>query len=311
MDSNIVAEKDYIIYIDTDSVYFSSLPLAEIDKPLDMTQYTIDTVTEISATINRLYQVLIPKIFNVAPEKNRIKIVPDVIAEKALWMAKKRYAMLKVFDMEKMKPVINKDGTRGKLEVKGIDTVRSSFPAAFRKIAAEILEMILRSTKQEDIDEKIMKFEETINSHSIYDLGRTTSVRFISKSGELRYNPSDRSLFQYIKGTPIGVKAALAYNDLLKVWKLDKKTEKIFSGNKVKWVYTLPNDFYIDQLAMKGDDTDPDEILNFITENIDRNKMYESELKNKLEEIYRVIKWVFPSRGAQMATKIFNFEETW
>lgn len=303
--------KDYVLYIDTDSVYFSAEPLAEADKPADMTKYTINLVTEVADTINRFYEYMVPKVFNVAPEKNRIKIVPDVVAEKALWMAKKRYAMLKVYDMEKKRVVKSKDGSIGKLEVKGIDTVRSSFPKAFQKVAGEILEMLLRGVDREILDEKIMRFEETMETHSIFDLGHTTSVKFISTNGENNYNPSTRRLFQYITKTPAGVKAALNYNDLLKIWKLDKKIEKIMSGNKVKWVYLLPNDFGIKQLAMKADDTDPDEILKFVTEHIDRVGMYEHELYKKLAEIYKVINWPWPSRAAQLAQKTFNFKDIW
>jgi DNA polymerase elongation subunit (family B) len=244
--------------------------------------------------------------------KNRIKIVPDVIAKKALWVAKKRYAILKVYDMEKNNPVKDKNGNEGKLEVKGIDTVRSSFPASFRKFAGEILDQLLRGVSKEVLDEKIMNFEETINSHSIYDLSKTTSVKFVSQDGESNYNPTGRKLFQFpTKKTPPQVKAALAYNDLLKTWSLDKQTEKIGNSEKIKWVYLLPNDFFIEQIAMKADDTDPDQILEFITNNIDRKKMYERELKSKLSEIYEAVSWQYPNRGSQISSKIFDFNEEW
>jgi DNA polymerase elongation subunit (family B) len=306
-------ETDFVKYIDTDSLYISSVPLAKLEKKVpDMTKFTIEVVTSIAEKINRFYEYMVPKVFNISPSKNRIKIVGDVVAKKALWVAKKRYAMLKVWDMEKNKAVKDKDGREGKIEVKGIDTVRSSFPAAFRKFAGEILDMLLRGAERDIIDEKIMKFEETINDHSIFDLGKTTSVKFISRDGEKNYNPSSRRPLQFpVPQTPVGVKAALAYNDLLKIWKLDKQVEKILSGQKVKWVYLVPNDFHIVNLAMKADDTDPDQILEFITNNVDRKKMYNAELHSKLEEIYTVIGWKYPNRGSQLAAKIFDFSENW
>jgi DNA polymerase elongation subunit (family B) len=303
---------DFVAYIDTDSLYISAQPLADLEGNVtDMRKFTIDLVTEVAVYINRFYEYMVPRIFNVHPSKNRIRIMADVVAKKALWAAKKRYAMLKVFDMEKMKPVEDKKGNEGKLEVKGIDTVRSSFPAAFRKIAAEILEGMLRGVPREVLDEKIMAFEETIDSHTIFDLAKTSSAKFISQNGEHNYNPSSRKLFQYVTGTPVAVKAALTYNDFLKVWKLDKVVEPITHGAKVKWVYLLPNDFCVDQLAMKADDTDPDQILEFVTNHIDRRGMYNSELHGKLEEIYTCIGWKYPNRGSQLASKTFNFEEAW
>ena len=305
-------EQDFVKYIDTDSLYVSSLPLAKLEDVMpDMTKFTIEVVTEVAAYINRFYEYMVPRVFNVAPKNNRIRIVPDVVAKKALWVAKKRYAMLKVYDMEKMKPVKDKNGNEGKMEVKGIDVVRSSFPAIFRKFAGEILDGLLRSVERKDLDEKIMTFEETIETHSIFDLSKGSSVNFISRNGEDNYNPKGRKLFQFVKGTPSQVKAALAYNDFLIVWKLDKQIEKITSGSKVKWVHLLPNDFCIEQMALKADDTDPDQILEFVTHHIDRRKMYDRELHSKLKDIYDAIKWQYPNRGSQLASKVFNFEETW
>ena len=302
--------QDFVKYIDTDSLYASSLPLAQLEGNVkDMTQFTIELVTEISDKINRFYAYMIPRVFNVAPEKNRIKIVPDVIAEKALWIAKKRYAMLKVYDMEKKKPVKDKNGLTGKLEVKGIDVVRSSYPASFRKFSAWVIDAILRSVPREEIDEKIMHYEETIESCSVFDLAKTSSVKFISQKRDINYNPPGRKLFEFVLKSSAQVKGALCYNDLLKVWKLDKQYEKIGNSEKIKWIYLLPNEFFIEQLAVKADDTDPDQILEFFTNNIDRNKMYERELRSKLEEIYSAIGLKMPNRGSQLAEKMFDFSE--
>lgn len=305
--------QDFVVYIDTDSLYMSSLPVAKLSnvKPEDMTQFTIDWVTIVANKINQFYCYMVPKIFNVAEANNRIKIVPDVIAKKALWVVKKRYAMLKVHDMEKNKPVKHKDGREGKLEVKGIDVVRSSFPKAFQKFASNMLDDLLRGVPKEELDERIMAFEENIQKIPMVDLAKTSSAKFVSRDGETNYAPSTRRLFQFVMKSPAQVRAALAYNDLLKVWKLDKKFEKIHHSEKVKWVYLLPNDFYIEALAIKGDDTDPDEILNFISDHVDRNKMYERELKSKLEDIYTAIGWKYPNRGSQLASQTFNFDEQW
>ena len=276
-----------------------------------MIQFSIDTITEISSGINKFYEYMVPKVFNINSIKNRIKIVPDVIAKKALWLAKKRYAMLKVFDMEKMRLVKDKEGNLGKIEFKGIDVVRSSFPAAFQRFASNALDMILRDIDKGVIGEKILQFEETIGSYSIVDLAKTSSARFISKDGLKNYNPKNRSQFEFVNGSPAQVRSALAYNDLLKVWKLEKQVEEIKNGSKVKWVYLLPNEFFIEQLAIKNDDTDPDKILDFIVVNIDRKKMYERELYSKLKDVYTAIGWSYPNGGSRLAEKTFDFNEEW
>jgi hypothetical protein len=303
---------DFVVYIDTDSLYFSSLPMAQLDGKTDnMTQYTIEFVQMVAKKINQLYDHMVPRVFNVAAKYNRIRIVPDVVAKTAMWVVKKRYAMLKVFDMEKMKEVKTKDGKEGKLEVKGIDVVRSSFPAAFRRFAGDMLESILRGVPRAELDERILKFEEEIDTCSMNDLCKTSSVKFVSGDGMINYNPPGRRPFQFVDKSSPQVKGSLAYNDLLKLWKLDKQYETISHSAKIKWAYLLPNDFCLEQLAFKADDTDPDQILEFISNYIDRRKMYDRELKSKLSEIYRVIRWDYPSRGSQIASKVFNFNEEW
>ena len=306
------SDTDFVKYIDTDSLYISSVPLATLDGNVtDMTKFTIDVATEVAERINKFYGYMIPRLFNVAPNKNRIKIIPDVIAKKALWIAKKRYAMLKVYDMEKGKAVKDKNGNEGKLEVKGIDTVRSSFPAAFRKFASYSLDAILRGTDRDILDAKLLEFEETIDAHPILDLAKTSSAKFKSKDEKKEYNPQERKPFQFMNGSPSQVKAALAYNDLLKIWKLHRTVQPIENGAKIKWVYLLPNDFCIEQIALKGDDTDPDKILDFVNNHIDRQKMYDRELRSKLEEIYKCIGWKMPNRASDFAKRTFDFDDVW
>ena len=54
----------------------------------------------------------------------------ELISKAGIWIAKKRYAQW----------VINQEGNPvDKLDVKGIDVVRSSYPAAFRKFLSEVL----------------------------------------------------------------------------------------------------------------------------------------------------------------------------
>ena len=303
--------QDFVVYIDTDSLYMSASSVAKLENipPEGMMNFTINWITATAERINRFYGFMMPKIFNVAPERNRIQIVADVVAKKALWVVKKRYAMLKVYDMEKSKIVKSKDGREGKLDVKGIDVVRSSFPKSFQKFASIMLDDLLRDVPKANLDERIMRFEETIQTIPMVNIAKTSSVRFISRDGNTNYAPSARRLFQFVSKSPAQVRAALAYNDLLKIWKLDKQFASITHSEKVKWVYLLPNDFCIEALAIKGDDTDPDEILNFLTVHVDREKMYDRELKSKLGDIYTAIGWQYPNRGSELASKTFDFSE--
>jgi DNA polymerase elongation subunit (family B) len=303
----IQGNNDYVIYIDTDSVYMSSKPLMEIEEkfPEDPIKYTIDLSLDVSKGINEFYDFAIPSMFNI--KKHRIKITPDVITETSLWVKKKRYAMLKVYDMEKGRPVIDKDGSVGKLEVKGIDVVRTSFPAKFRKFSGELLNMILRKRSQKEIDDRILAMEREIKTVPVEDVAKNTSVRFVSADGNSNYNPIGRKLFTIpTSKTPPQVGSALMYNDLLKKFDLQKKFEPIHHGQKIKWVYLKENQHALNYLAIKADGTDPDEVIELVNTYVDRQKMYDKELKTKIAKFYEVLRWIYPSLTARFADQFFN-----
>lgn len=301
---------DYVIYIDTDSVYMSAKPLMQLEAspPADPIQYVIDLSLEISKGINGFYEYAIPAMFNL--KKHRIKITADVIASTGFWAKKKRYALMKVYDMEKQRKVVEKDGTIGKLEVKGIDVVRTSFPARFRKFSSELLNMILRRCPQNEIDDRILQMEKEIKTLPVDEVAKNTSVTFISKKGDANYNPPHRKLFTIpTLKTPPQVGAAMMYNDLLRKFGLHKQFEPIHSGQKIKWVYLKENPYALDYLAMKADGTDPDEILEIINTYVDRKAMYEKELKTKIEKFYTVMRWIYPTITAKIASKFFHKKE--
>ena len=305
---------DRVVAIDTDSLYFSLNALMENDKidENDKVKYSIDKLTYIADKINVMYSHMLPIVFNVPVDQNRIKIIPDVVAKRAIWLGKKRYSLLKVWDMEKMKEVKDKVGNEGKIEHKGIDVIRSSFPYAFQKMLGSVLENVLRDKTFELIDVDVMEFEESIKDITPINLSAGTSVKWVSRKGDKQYNPKERVPFSIVKGSPISVKAALAHNDILKASKLDTQFRPFMAGEKVKWMYLVDcNPYAVEALAFRGDDSDSDVILRLLNEYGDKEKMYMRVLKNKLLKIYVAMKRNFPNRGGLQAAKSFNFNEEW
>jgi DNA polymerase elongation subunit (family B) len=140
---------DYAVYMDTDSCYVSADPIArslghDVKDPVFMKQFTIQTATDTATAINSFYDVMMPRLFFT--KAHRIKIAEDVIAKSAIWLAKKRYAMLKVYDMELKKDLDSK------LDAKGIDIVRSSFPIKFKTVMEEMIMKILNDKDNKELD---------------------------------------------------------------------------------------------------------------------------------------------------------------
>ena len=78
------------------------------------------------------------------------------------------------------------------------------------------------------------------------------------------------------------------------------------NGDKVKWVYLKDNPLGIDGLAFTGY-SDPPEIAEFIATYIDYNKIFERELKNKLQDLFDAIGWGDVVSEQRTAEKFFSF----
>ena len=292
-------DKDYVIYIDTDSLYLDINSIALHEKIADIKPFAIKTIGAVSDELNDFYKVMMPRMFNSTD--NRIKIAADVVASSAFWIVKKRYAMLKVYDMEKAKDI-------DKMEVKGLDVVRSSYPKKFRDFMSSVLNDILRGTNNKDLNAKVVAFKATMKDFNLEDVAKNTSVRFISNTeAKTNFNPPNRDPFCFIGGSTAQCKASLSYNDMLKKYEL-ADTEPIMSGGKIKWVYLRGNPFGLDGLAFKDDGKDPKIIMDFITTYIDRTAIWNSELEKKLKAFYGALKWDIYSEEQATIDTFFIFD---
>ena len=292
-------DADSNIYIDTDSVFFSAVPLMDKRYPnwKEQDQDTIAGYVDVIAGemqdyLNNFYDMLSVKIFNVPADKHRLEIKKEFVAKAGLWVAKKRYAQW---------IIMNNGVPMDKLDVKGLDVKRSSFPKAFQDIMSEVLISILRGESEDEITEKVVNFKDSMVNIETKDIAKNSAVKNLSK-----YMGKKRQLFEVMKGTPAHVKAAIAYNDCLKYFNTPFKYEPMRNGDKVKWVYLKQNPLNLDGLAFTGYQ-DPPEIEEFINTYIDHKKIFERELQGKLQDFYDAIGWGDVISDTKTAEKFFSF----
>ena len=77
-------------------------------------------------------------------------------------------------------------------------------------------------------------------------------------------------------------------------------------GDKVKWVYLKNNPLGLDSTALKGHN-DPPQILKFVEQYINYDKIWEKELENKLGDFYEAMNWEKPNSNLQKASQFFGF----
>ena len=290
---------DYNIYIDTDSCFFSALPLVkhrfpEIDVNDDeaMTEKIYDIANESQEFINSFYDIFSKRFFNI--DHHRFEIKQEMIAKSGMWVAKKRYAQWIIAD----------NGVRvDKLDVKGLDVVRSSFPKAFQKFMSNLLISILKGASKDEVDTLILEMKKNVHNIDIVDLAKNSSLNNLIK---YRGAIDIGVINSFNKGTPAQVKGAIAYNRLLTHYKCPYKFLPFKDGDKLKWIYLKDNPFGIETLAFRGD-SDPKEIKKFITTYVDRDYMFTSELDNKLQDFYSALKWQMPSASSKIINEFFDF----
>lgn len=227
--------KDFVIAIDTDSIYLSMEELVEkfaSDKDDAAKIKYMDKVCEdiFQPFIDNTYQKL-AEYMNAYSQKMVMK--REVLADKGIWIAKKNYVL----------NVHNSEGVQyatPKLKVLGLAMVRSSTPSVIREELKKSVRVILEG------DEKVMQ-KYIAGYKGDFEKFPVESIAFPrGVSGLKQYAGSPI----YQKGTPIHVRAALLYNHYVKKLGIDKKYPLIREGDKIKFVYLrTPNPYHENVIA--------------------------------------------------------------
>jgi DNA polymerase elongation subunit (family B) len=300
---------DHCLYIDTDSVYFSIVPLQSTG---DLKQFAVQTAKQFESQLNTFYKIMSQKMFFC--QNTRLFIKGEAVCETAFWVAKKRYAMRVVYDLDKNEDLelsyakattdVERKRIANKMfKVKGLDVVRSSFPPAFQAVMADVLNKILRKSQKPELDELLLAFRSHMNTLKFVEVARNTSVSEL----EVYDLKKEKSFDKFPSGCSAHVKAAITYNRYLRKFKLDKIHESIRDGAKIKWTQLKKNELGIHTIALKGYD-DPPELVALVDEYMDYDWLYEKELKNKLQDFYDALNWgLLPTEINQSAFKWFTF----
>jgi len=228
-------DKDFVVAIDTDSIYLTLEDLIEkvcVGKTTEQKIKTMDKMCEevFQPFIDQGYTEL-AEYMNAFAQKMQMK--REVLADKAIWTAKKRYVI----------NVHNSEGVqyaKPKVKVMGLEMVKSSTPAVIRDKLKDSLQVILHGSEK-DLHKYVMDFKREFDKMPVEDIAFPRSC-----NGIKQYAGSP----VYIKGTPIQVRGALLYNHHCKRMGIDKKYQAIRDGDKIKFVYVrTPNPLQEDVIA--------------------------------------------------------------
>ena len=260
--------KDYVIAMDTDSLYVNMEPLVNAVNPKDPVKF-IDQACEqkIVPILAKAYDKMFTQ---MNAYDNRMVMAREAIADKGIWMAKKRYIL----------NVHNNEGVQyaqPKLKIMGIEAVKSSTPQVVRDKFVKAYQLMLNSTEAE-LQKFVADFFEEFKSLRPEEVSFPRGVSDIEKW-------ADRHTV-YKKGTPIHVRGALLYNQQLK--KANLSQESIKNGTKVKFCYMkMPNPLMENVISFTN--FLPEEFA--LNQYVDYETQFNKTFKEPLKLVSDAIKW--------------------
>jgi len=217
-------DKDYVIAMDTDSLYVNMSSLVKAVNPKDPIKFLDKACSEkLERSLEKAYDELFTMMNGYT---NRMVMAREAIADRGIWTAKKRYIL----------NVHNNEGVQyaePKLKIMGIEAVKSSTPQVVRDKFKQAYKIMLTGTES-DLINFVEGFYSEFKTLDPEDVSFPRGVSEIKKW-------IDKNTI-YGKGTPIHVRGAILFNHTIKAKGLEKKYEPIQNGNKVKFCYLkMPN----------------------------------------------------------------------
>ena len=282
--------EDFVIASDTDSIYvtFDKLVNRVFKEGEDVQKIVnfLDTIAQekIEPFIDKSYQTLATYV-NAYDQKMFMK--REVIADKGIWTAKKRY-ILNAWDVE---------GVRyhePQLKIMGIEAVKSSTPAPCREKIKQALKIIM-SGNEKKLNDFLIEFRKEFEDLPPEEIAYPRSVNGVRKFY------SDSSIYR--KGTPMHIKGSLVYNHMIRQRKLTKKYTLIQDGDKVKYLeLRQPNPLGCNVITFPSKLPKELDILKYV----DYDSQYEKSFIDPLSFITNNIGWkIDRSFGTQTTLEDF------
>ena len=283
----ITGEFDYrgkaIIYGDTDSCYFSAYKTLKKDIDSGAIPWTRETVValydQIGEEVNSTFPQFMLDQFHVPKSRGEvIRAGREIVGSKALFITKKRYAVL-YYDKEGKRADI--DGKPGKIKAMGLDLKRSDTPEFVQDFLSKVLEMVLTDSSEKEVLDYISEFRSLFKARPGWEKGSPKRANNITEYQAKEARAGKANM-------PGHVRASINWNTLKRMFN-DKYSMSITDGAKVIVCKLKPNPIEFTSVAYPVDELRLPDWFKDLP--FDHAEMESTIIDKKLENLIGVLNW--------------------
>ena len=289
-----------IIYGDTDSCYFSAYKTLKKEIDTGKVPWSKETVTslydQIGNEVNTTFAKFMEDAFHCPKTRGEvIKAGREIVGSKALFITKKRYAVL-YYDKEGKR--VDVEGSPGKIKAMGLDLKRSDTPEFIQDFLSNVLEMVLTGSSEQEVLDYISEFRIAFKARPGWEKGSPKRANNITE-----YQEKEKKLGK--ANMPGHVRASINWNTLKRMMD-DKYSMNITDGAKVIVCKLKDNPLEYSSVAYPVDELRLPKWFKDLP--FDHSEMEATIIDKKLDNLIGVLNWnIRSTEQTNTFNKLFEF----
>lgn len=305
MTGEYVIDGPAICYADTDSSYFSAAPFMA-DEFNDNPELVLDTYLKVADATNESFPEFMNRSFNASFKRGSIIAAGlELLGGTALFIKKKKYAVLKIWDDD------NKWlGSPGKLKAMGLDLKRADTPKPMQAFLQTILMDILQGAEEKKILKDIADFRLEFKKWKSWEKGSPKKVSNLTKYYTIKKNQQNVNVWKAASSKkkkemiPGHVDASINWNTLLDRHG-DKYSMRITDGSRIVVCKLKPNGLQLKNVAYPVDEPHLPDWFKELP--FDDALMEETIIDKKVANLVSVLGWNLKATTHSSADDLISF----